>query len=73
MILLGMFYAEHKMLTNIRLLEDGGPGTLNAPEFLANHHAIQLIVPVQRALFFLIVLLSVWKPFQRVVVVKTSD
>ena len=73
MIILGMFYTEQKMQANIRLLEGGGPETLKAPEFLANHHAIQVIVPIQLVLFFLIVLISVWKPFQRVAVVKNGD
>lgn len=68
MVLLGMFYTERKMLANLTLLEGKERGVLTSAAFLENHRALLWIVPVQLAFFFLIVLLSVQKPWMR----KTS-
>ncbi|ASZ10748.1 hypothetical protein CK934_07020 [Chitinophaga sp. MD30] len=62
MILFGMFYTERKMLVNLSLLDQGDPAILQDPLFLTNHHTLQLVVPMQLIVFFLIVLISVVKP-----------
>ncbi|HTF31109.1 MAG TPA: hypothetical protein VK625_19775 [Flavitalea sp.] len=65
MILFGMFYTEQKMLSNIRLLDSGNSKVLETSLFLANHGAIQAVVPIQLAVFFVIVLISVFKPWMK--------
>jgi hypothetical protein len=65
MILFGMFYTEQKMLSNLRLLESGNLNVLGTPLFLENHKAIQLVVPIQLAVFFIIILISVFKPWMK--------
>lgn len=64
MILLGMFYTEQKMLVNLQMLEND-QNAMRSAGFLANHVALQWVVPIQLLLFFLIVLISLLKPWMK--------
>ncbi|GAA0550029.1 hypothetical protein [Chitinophaga japonensis] len=65
MILFGMFYSEQRMLDNISILESRPQQALTDPVFLHNHQALMYVVPLQLLGFFLIVLISVIKPWMQ--------
>jgi len=65
MILFGMCYSEQRMLDNISILESGPQLALTDPVFLRNHQALMYVAPVQLLGFFIIVLISVIKPWMK--------
>lgn len=62
---IGIFVVDKLMMANVAILENEGAMALSNPAFIQNHSFRQLVVSAQIVLTLFLILISVFKPWQK--------